>query len=86
MKNSNPPPRINSAAPSPIPILIAVDPVAGMVGVGLVVTVVVPPVPPLAALTVMVCEQLALEELELVLSEPALSVKIEVAVYVPGLL
>jgi hypothetical protein len=85
MKKSSPPPRIKSSAPRPIPTVSPVDPVAGIVGVGLVVTV--PPVPPVPAeLTVIVWEQLALPLAELVLSPPALSVRIAVALYVPGLL
>ena len=76
MKKSKPPPRIRSAAPSPIPIVTPVEPVAGIVGVGLEVTIGVTAPPPDAALTVTVCEQLALEDAELVLNEFALSVRI----------
>ena len=76
-----PPPTIINNAPSPIPIAISVEPVAGIVGDGFVAD---PPLIPalLVAVTVIVCTQLPPE----VLTPLASSVSIADAWNVPGLL
>ena len=63
-----------------MPTAIPVDPVAGIVGDGLTVPL------PLAAFTVIVCEQFAEELASDELTAPVLSVRIAFAVNVPGLL
>ena len=68
---------IRSIAPRPSPIAIPVEPVGGMVGVGLLTVVPLP----LAAFTVIVCWQFALAEL----ASLVLSVSTAVAAYVPAL-